>query len=99
VSVGSDGIPVIIGIGEIKDRPADPSAGLEPMALMAEADGRRGPAPMLVDDRTDEATVETHTVVFGTGAPPISAPWCCACRMVHAPWPGCRPTIPRRWRF
>ncbi len=30
-------IPVIIGIGEIKDRPADPAQGLEPLALMAEA--------------------------------------------------------------
>src|ERR671932_559521 len=30
-------IPVIIGIGEVKDRPADPAQGLEPMALMAEA--------------------------------------------------------------
>ncbi len=30
-------IPVIVGMGEIKDRPADPADGLEPMALMAEA--------------------------------------------------------------
>ena len=30
-------VPVIVGIGEFKDRPADPSQGLEPMALMAEA--------------------------------------------------------------
>lgn len=30
-------IPVLVGIGEVKDRPADPAEGLEPMALMAEA--------------------------------------------------------------
>lgn len=30
-------IPVIIGVGEITDRPADPSEGLEPLALMAAA--------------------------------------------------------------
>ncbi len=30
-------IPVIVGIGEIKDRPADPAQGLEPIALMHEA--------------------------------------------------------------
>ena len=30
-------IPVIVGVGEVKDRPADPADGLEPMALMAEA--------------------------------------------------------------
>jgi acetyl-CoA C-acetyltransferase len=30
-------IPVIVGVGEIKDRPADPAEGLEPMALMVEA--------------------------------------------------------------
>jgi acetyl-CoA C-acetyltransferase len=30
-------LPVIIGIGEISDHPLDPSAGLEPLALMAEA--------------------------------------------------------------
>ncbi len=30
-------IPVIAGIGEIKDRPSDPALGLEPAALMAEA--------------------------------------------------------------
>jgi acetyl-CoA C-acetyltransferase len=30
-------IPVIVGVGEVKDRPADPAEGLEPMALMAEA--------------------------------------------------------------
>ncbi len=32
-----DRIPVIVGIGEIKDRPAAPEAGLEPIALMHEA--------------------------------------------------------------
>ncbi|HBK07856.1 MAG TPA: acetyl-CoA acetyltransferase [Acetobacteraceae bacterium] len=36
----------------------------------AEADARRGPAPLLVDDRTGEATVETHTVVFRTDGTP-----------------------------
>jgi len=30
-------IPVIIGIGEVKDRPADPTQGLEPLALMTVA--------------------------------------------------------------
>jgi acetyl-CoA acetyltransferase len=30
-------IPVIVGIGEILDRPDDPAKGLEPLALMAEA--------------------------------------------------------------
>lgn len=30
-------IPVIIGIGEVKDRPADPTHGLEPLALMTVA--------------------------------------------------------------
>ncbi len=30
-------IPVIAGIGEVKDRPSDPILGLEPAALMAEA--------------------------------------------------------------
>ncbi|WP_158742854.1 acetyl-CoA acetyltransferase [Acidisphaera sp. L21] len=30
-------IPVIVGIGEVKDRPADPSSGQEPLALMAAA--------------------------------------------------------------
>ena len=29
--------PVIIGVGEIKDRPADPAQGLEPLALMTAA--------------------------------------------------------------
>ncbi len=32
-----DRTPVIIGVGEITDRPADPAHGLEPAALMAEA--------------------------------------------------------------
>ncbi len=35
-----DRTPVIVGIGEIKDRPADPAQGLEPIALMAAALGR-----------------------------------------------------------
>lgn len=40
----------------------------------ADADARRGPAPMLVDDRTGEATVETHTVVFRQdGSPDFGA--------------------------
>jgi acetyl-CoA acetyltransferase len=30
-------VPVIIGVGEVTDRPADPMQGLEPAALMAEA--------------------------------------------------------------
>lgn len=30
-------VPVIVGVGEIKDRPSDPAQGMEPMALMAEA--------------------------------------------------------------
>jgi acetyl-CoA acetyltransferase len=32
-----DRLPVIVGIGEITDRPADPANGLEPLSLMAEA--------------------------------------------------------------
>ena len=32
-----DRIPVIVGIGEITDRPGDPRDGLEPLALMASA--------------------------------------------------------------
>ena len=35
--MNADRIPVIVGIGEVKDRPADPAEGMEPMALMAEA--------------------------------------------------------------
>ncbi len=35
-----DRIPVIVGIGEITDRPTDPVDGLEPLALMAAALGR-----------------------------------------------------------
>ena len=38
--------------------------------LQAEADARRGPAPTLVDDRTGQATVETHTVIFRTDGTP-----------------------------
>ena len=30
-------IPVIVGVGEITDKPANPADGLEPLALMAEA--------------------------------------------------------------
>jgi acetyl-CoA C-acetyltransferase len=30
-------VPVIVGAGEVTDRPVDPAQGLEPMALMAEA--------------------------------------------------------------
>ena len=30
-------IPVIVGVGEITDKPANPAQGLEPLALMAEA--------------------------------------------------------------
>jgi acetyl-CoA C-acetyltransferase len=36
----------------------------------ADADARRGPAPLIVDDRTGEATVETHTVVFDASGQP-----------------------------
>jgi acetyl-CoA acetyltransferase len=32
-----DRLPVIVGIGEITDRPADPANGLEPLSLMEEA--------------------------------------------------------------
>lgn len=35
--IPEDRIPVIAGVGEVKDRPADPAEGMEPMALMAEA--------------------------------------------------------------
>uniref|UniRef100_Q07QY4 Putative acetyl-CoA acetyltransferase n=1 Tax=Rhodopseudomonas palustris (strain BisA53) TaxID=316055 RepID=Q07QY4_RHOP5 len=35
--VAADHIPVIIGVGEIADRPKDLAAGLEPLALMHEA--------------------------------------------------------------
>src|SRR4051812_29247871 len=35
--VSEDRIPVIVGIGEISDRPADLASGLEPLALLAEA--------------------------------------------------------------
>ncbi len=36
----ADRIPVIVGIGEITDRPEDPAKGLEPLALMVEALGQ-----------------------------------------------------------
>ncbi len=36
-SAGEDRLPVIVGVGEIADRPADILEGLEPLALMAEA--------------------------------------------------------------
>jgi len=36
-SVSEDRIPVIVGIGEISDHPAELAAGLEPLALMVEA--------------------------------------------------------------
>jgi hypothetical protein len=35
--VPADRIPVIVGVGEVTDRPADPLEGKEPVALMAEA--------------------------------------------------------------
>jgi acetyl-CoA C-acetyltransferase len=38
--------------------------------LQAEADRRRGPAPRLAEDRSGEAAVETHTVVFRTDGTP-----------------------------
>ncbi len=38
--------------------------------MQATADSRRGPPPILVDDRTGEASVETHTVVFRTDGTP-----------------------------
>ncbi|MCK8784757.1 acetyl-CoA acetyltransferase [Roseomonas sp. NAR14] len=37
MAADEDRIPVIIGVGEIKDRPAEPREALEPAALMAEA--------------------------------------------------------------
>ena len=36
-SVSDDRIPVIVGVGEIVDRPADLASGLEPLALLVEA--------------------------------------------------------------
>jgi acetyl-CoA C-acetyltransferase len=36
----------------------------------ADADARRGPAPVLADDRMGEAVIETHTVVFKTDGTP-----------------------------
>ena len=35
--VSADRVPVIVGVGEVTDRPADPLDGKEPVALMAEA--------------------------------------------------------------
>jgi len=35
--VPADRVPVIVGVGEVADRPADPLQGKEPVALMAEA--------------------------------------------------------------
>jgi hypothetical protein len=37
MSLPADRTPVIIGVGEIVDRPADPAQALEPLALMAAA--------------------------------------------------------------
>ncbi|MCA6110061.1 acetyl-CoA acetyltransferase [Bradyrhizobium cenepequi] len=37
VSIPEDRIPVIVGVGEIVDRPKDIAAGLEPLALLEEA--------------------------------------------------------------
>jgi len=36
-NTSEDRIPVIVGIGEIVDRPKDISKGLEPLALLEEA--------------------------------------------------------------
>ena len=48
--------PVIVAVGQVNDRPADPDEGLDPLALMvaalraAEADaGPRAGAPLLAD--------------------------------------------------
>src|SRR5918993_1566604 len=35
--VPADRVPIIVGVGEVTDRPADPREGKEPVALMAEA--------------------------------------------------------------
>src|SRR3954470_25012136 len=35
--VPADRVPVIVGVGEVTDRPVDPLEGKEPVALMAEA--------------------------------------------------------------
>ena len=35
-------IPVILGVGQVNDRPADPRDGMDPVALMAEALRRAG---------------------------------------------------------
>jgi acetyl-CoA C-acetyltransferase len=37
VSPGAQRVPVLIGIGEVTDRPANPQDSMEPLALMAEA--------------------------------------------------------------
>ena len=42
-SLPEDRIPVIVGVGEIVDRPKDIAAGLEPLALLEEAVGARKP--------------------------------------------------------
>lgn len=58
MSVAADRIPVIIGIGEVKDRPDDPSLGLEPMQLMAKAIRRaEADAGMKLLDRLDSIDV------------------------------------------
>ena len=48
----------------------EPDGSLVTRNRQEDADARRGPAPMLVDDRTGEAKVETHTVVFSAGGTP-----------------------------
>jgi len=47
-------LPVIIGIGEIKDHPEDRRCGV---------------APELLRDYAGPASVETHTVIYGRGVP------------------------------
>jgi len=42
--VSDDLIPVIVGVGEIADHPAELTAGLEPLALLEAAVRRAGPA-------------------------------------------------------
>ena len=42
----------------------EPNARVLSEDRQPQADARRGPAPAIVDDRTGEARVETHTVVF-----------------------------------
>ena len=41
-SLPEDRIPVIVGVGEIVDRPKDIAAGLEPLALLEQAPEARG---------------------------------------------------------